>query len=59
MVGNEPEKPEPMVSPVFTPASVSICTSSAAISALAVVRLASSEPRLVVMGVYSSPIMPV
>ena len=58
-VGKEPEKPAPMVSPDFTPASVSICTSSAPMSGFAVVRFASSEPRLVVIGVYSSPIIPV
>ena len=51
MAGKDPEKPAPTVSPGRTPASWSSRTQRAPISGQAVVRLASSAPRVVVIPV--------
>lgn len=50
-MGKEPEKAAPTRSPGRTPASTSNWTVRAAMSELAVVRLASRAPLVVVMGV--------
>ena len=51
MPGKDPEKPAPTVSPGRTPASYSRRTQRAPISGQAVVRLASTAPKVVVIPV--------